>query len=827
MKKAVAMSQHLKMDFPIRMVLSICIVTVVFGFGEINCQILEHGEKTEASYFFATTSPQYQYSQNIAILNTIETDTWCNGFDYFKIGDVYYIVIPMAGGYRFFDISDPFRPIPLGTLELPEGYWPRDVETAYYGDTTRIFLVGIYEQQNSMDPKRPAVILDVLLIGGTGATLLVPDGRIANTEYGSYGISIITPETGVNAAMISNIEMLHRCDRMLFVASNTSTLQYYNVVHHNLRDSLRLTIPPDTTGTLHKEVKIHEVKTATYDDGTHVVGLGTVRSGIRIIDFTTDWNNPIITAQIYDFDRASFPDTVINPYKYRWDTLSYSINNPRCNKWDHRVTHSVVPYESEAAKYVLSVDEFTSSVSGQNENGEWNQLLWEGIDFYEPNLIGASNKVLRYYNSAPIDSVYECVPDESSILRLNYIHRNHPSYPDVDPLRLQGAFLRIWDRSLLGVNDTSANNASLILNAYDVQESSARPEGYIGRDNIPKVADVPTGLHEPTLWGDLLYLAGYNAGARILHIAGPELSIRGYVRTEPYLSNDPSSSNYYNRPDLIMYAKGIYRLVPDTLRSGLVYGSDLYQGIWILRYIDSTLTDTLTHIQFQPRIRIGSIDATHPRRVSIGSGGAVIADSAIVEFVDNTSFSWDSDDSLVVLGQLELGTVYLDSAQHPAPRNKIYVGDSGVVYIGGMEKTITGKLNLHVGRGGRAVILAGTNLQLADSSIFLVEGDLTFESCTLSDGCHFIARSEGSITMDHRAEVVGLLDCVIADKESSLTGRRAQPHQQQFQLWIILLRLRRCLVGQPHRQQQYGIPCHRVFESVFQRVGIIFSSCHV
>lgn len=325
MKPTIRTLNSRRMVHPAISMILLITISVSCGLQTLSAQILEHGNFTASPSFTSSSSPQFHSSQNMAILKCIPTDTWCNGFDYFTEDGFHYIVMPADGGYRFHDVTDPSRPLVLGQIELPDGFFPRDAEIAYYGDTTRLFLVGIYRKTNSLDPHRPAVILDVVLTDNVSSVLLTQNGTIANTEYISYGVDVITPESGSNGSMIYNIEMLHRHDRMLFVASNTNALQYYSIAHHQLRDSLRIIVDPDSTGTLHKEVKIHEVKADTYQEGSRVVGLGTVRSGIRVLDFTSEWENPAITAQIYDFDRTIFPDTIINPYKYRWDTLSYSI----------------------------------------------------------------------------------------------------------------------------------------------------------------------------------------------------------------------------------------------------------------------------------------------------------------------------------------------------------------------------------------------------------------------------------------------------------------------------------------------------------------------
>jgi hypothetical protein len=89
-----------------------------------------------------------------------------------------------------------------------------------------------------------------------------------------------------------------------------------------------------------------------------------------------------------------------------------------------------------------------------------------------------------------------------------------PGFLDINPHRFQGAYARVWDESKLGTNDpNAANNSSMILSAYDVEEKDTI--GFIGLGNIPKITTVAgNGVHEPNLQGDRLYLAAYNAGAR-------------------------------------------------------------------------------------------------------------------------------------------------------------------------------------------------------------------------------------------------------------------------------------------------------------------------
>lgn len=423
----------------------------------------------------------------------------------------------------------------------------------------------------------------------------------------------------------------------------------------------------------------------------------------------------------------------------------------------------------------MTIDEFTSSNSGQDENGQWIPAIWESLDLYALNEFDTASyyEYPVYYNTQPVllaNGQQMMNPGwdrfvESDTLRLNFAHRNHPKHLGVDPLRLQGAFLRLWNRENLGTNDTTANDIYMLWNAYDAQESDTHPEGYIGVNNIPEVSDVPTGLHEPYLVGNTLYLAGYNTGARILRLNGPEITVRGYCRTEPFLSNDESDANFYNRPDVIMYAKGLYRYVPDQNRPGITYGSDPYNGMWIIQFFDSTLADTLKHIAFQDRISIGTIDPSNELTFHLAEGGAVIADSAVVELVDNTHFKWDSWDSLVVNGELYVGSVTFDSTFAPS---KLYCGSGGTIFLGGQGKTIDGLRSVHVADGGTVIVRAGTTIEGNQAGAILVEGTLILESFRLGENYTILVRGNGHLEIDTGATVTGIKKITIADMDSRM-----------------------------------------------------------
>ena len=136
----------------------------------------------------------------------------------------------------------------------------------------------------------------------------------------------------------------------------------------------------------------------------------------------------------------------------------------------------------------------------------------------------------------------------------------------------------------------------MIVNAYDVQDDPGNQTGYFGKHNIPDTSIAAgSGLHEPNLVGNRLYLAGYKTGARIFDIHGSTLKLIGYCRTERFLSNDSSSQDFYLRPDISMYDKGPYRLIPDPGRPNILLANDKNGGVWVFQLFDSTLADTIRY----------------------------------------------------------------------------------------------------------------------------------------------------------------------------------------------------------------------------------------
>ena len=176
---------------------------------------------------------------------------------------------------------------------------------------------------------------------------------------------------------------------------------------------------------------------------------------------------------------------------------------------------------------------------------------------------------------------------------------------------------------------------------------------------------------------------------------------------------------------------------------------------------------TLKHIAFQDRISIGTIDPSNELTFHLVEGGAVIADSAVVEFVDNTHFKWDSWDSLVVNGELYVGSVTFDSTVAPS---KLYCAPGGTIELGGAGKTITGLRSIHVADGGTVIVRAGTTLEGSQTGTILVEGTLIIESCLLGKNYSILVRENGRLEIDTGATVEGVEYIEIADMDSRITS---------------------------------------------------------
>ncbi|MBL0174506.1 MAG: hypothetical protein IPP94_04430 [Ignavibacteria bacterium] len=566
--------------------------------------------------------------------------------------------------------------------------------------------------------------------------------------------------------------MMYRHEDRLFIAGNTDTLKYFDIsdpdtmVVYKLKIEPVVPLPTNQTSFM----KIHEVKGTTLANGRRLIGLGIPRGGMAIVEFDTYWSILSTQFQLYDAARPLFPKTVLNPNKTVYNN-SYAPDSSRTinDKWDHRGCHSVIPYDQNGGRYVLTVDELNWFDGIQNKSRMWLPSWWERLDFFlSPDSVDAptfsSCNDTGWYDHQPVfvnGSLYricsECTLREPESHRLNFIHRNYPGRHATDPNKFQGAFVRIWNRDSLWHNDTTgANDRGLVVGAYDIQEEANNPVGYSGKDNIPDTSFVPSGLHEPILSGRRLYLAGYNSGARVLDVNGANLRLRGYCRMEDYLSNDTNSVNFYARPDIYMYAKGIYRLIPDLTTDDVLFGSDIYNGTWILKFYDSTITGTIAHNSFQPCVEIGTVDSTKRQTFSL-SGTVTILDTSCVTFTDHTTFKSSCGASIADYGSLHIESVDFDTTGAFACADPfLIVRAGGSLELGDEGKTITGMRTIVIDSGGTATIKAGTTLNMANNAHIIVNGTLNIEASTYATKAHVRCQKGGVINIAANSTIDGI-----------------------------------------------------------------------
>jgi len=351
------------------------------------------------------------------------------------------------------------------------------------------------------------------------------------------------------------------------------------------------------------------------------------------------------------------------------------------------------------------------------------------------------------------------------------MRRNHPRYPGTDPNKFQGAFLRIFNRDSIGNNTLTANNGGMLANAYDVGEDPNNQVGYFGKYNIPDTSLVAGGgLHEMILSGNRLYLAGYNNGARVFDLRGSTMKLLGYCRTERYLSNDTSSSDFYLRPDIYMYAKGPYRLIPDPSKNDVLFANDLYNGVWIYKFYDSTLADTIRHIAFQDTLIIGPVSPSTKSFTLTNT--VIIHKDAALKIDDNTSLVFNSGTQINVNGYLELGSVYLDSSDG-TQRSKIICTPGGTLVLGGPGKIISGINIIVIDSGATATIKAGSTMNTIIGSQFIVNGTLTIESSTLNGPSSILCQRGGTVKIQSNSEITGLYKIDIEDGGNLVVGNQS------------------------------------------------------
>ncbi len=347
-------------------------------------------EQMQTMSFESPVAPQFKYARNMAILDRFGVNTFSNQFEYFTYNANHYLIVkefhatgdsllPDTTAFRFYNVTDPSQPVRLGRINLPDSIGAGDIESFQYGDTTRLIFYGVRARS---DTAGNDLYLDVLV--NPAIMSRIQSGETIDTS--GYGGAYISKHSILTAKKYN--EMIFGHDHHLLLATNLNILRIVDLSTPSTFDLLSdIEMYPTPSCTQHTEVKNHEVKAFTRSNGDILVGVGVLRSGMKILTFDPAWNLTETVEQNYDQDRTLFPETIINPTKVMWDSTIYQpLADSRNNKWDHRVCHSVLPYDDEmGGHFVLTVDEFTSSNSGQYENGQWIPALWEGLDFYAPN----------------------------------------------------------------------------------------------------------------------------------------------------------------------------------------------------------------------------------------------------------------------------------------------------------------------------------------------------------------------------------------------------------------------------------------------------------
>jgi len=181
--------------------------------------------------------------------------------------------------------------------------------------------------------------------------------------------------------------------------------------------------------------------------------------------------------------------------------------------FDFRFTHSVVPTDNE--QYIFTTDELA-------------------IDWTNPN---------TQYSFRDAE-----------------LHNPVPPNQSLKSPRREGAFLRVWDKSLLG-QDASFKGG------YYVSE-----EHHWGITDLTQIdtSMVPNSIHQMVVRGNRMYLAHYTQGFRFLDISDPENIIElGYYDDFPSINFNPASNYFFRKTG--NWHKGIYGVFPDPNRTTICY----------------------------------------------------------------------------------------------------------------------------------------------------------------------------------------------------------------------------------------------------------------
>lgn len=424
-----------------------------------------------------------------------------------QIGGINYALVTLDGGLSIINTNDPSNPCEtvhinhIGYDPLNENT-PRlgipDVETFNFGGITYAYL-ATYSDDN--DPREPYPLIMIINLNAVLAQAPPCDPENPFEK-------LIDPDNpNPNDVYVAKIDDFGEID-----VSHTLAIGGHYLYVATLNDSLPVwdlnssPVSPAYLGFVSVNPSysaIHEIYAKPLTGQSARVFVASLTGGLQILDLS-----------YIPIKGGSTGIQVNNVVGHTYD-FDRAYPNVRWSPYpfDFRFTHSVVPTDNE--QYIFTTDELA-------------------IDWLNPN---------TQYS-----------------IRDAELHSPVPPNPSLKSPRREGAFLRVWDKSLLG-QDASFKGG------YYVSE-----EHHWGITDLTQIDTtmVPNSIHQMVVKGNRMYLAHYTQGFRYLDIADPENIIElGYYDDFPSLNFNPASNYFFRKTG--NWHKGIYGVFPDPNRTAICY----------------------------------------------------------------------------------------------------------------------------------------------------------------------------------------------------------------------------------------------------------------
>ncbi|MFH2031819.1 MAG: hypothetical protein ABIJ40_14570 [Bacteroidota bacterium] len=201
-----------------------------------------------------------------------------------------------------------------------------------------------------------------------------------------------------------------------------------------------------------------------------------------------------------------------------------------------------------------------------------------------PNLVNSADSYFEYrqtHSAWPTDDgQYIFTTDELSLWadsskddQINFpTDANLYTSPNVlNDAHRQGAFMRTWKTSQLG-------SSSALKGGFYVPEG--QQQGVTNLSNINNCM-VPSSIHQMYGKENVLYVAHYTQGLRVLDISNPENLVEvGYYDDRETMNTTIGNANFFRKNTNNWY-QGIYGVYPDQNRPGIVYAGSISNGFYI------------------------------------------------------------------------------------------------------------------------------------------------------------------------------------------------------------------------------------------------------